>query len=319
MALFKTNPVGLEDFVRVENTSEFVSVFKQLYASQDEVLYNHSPIFPFAYLNLGRLQLFINKDHNRSIIPVVKKFDAKPSYEIHSPFCTVWELVEIIAKLDKVSSNPVIVTDLTKSEAEYWLRQLEGDTCTKVTNEKWKKVKTSDDIVQDAEALSKLAGRNYSSLRNTLKHVRNDLKPETKQLSPENKADALSVFNAWKEKQGKKYFRVTIGRDLRLIEEYADKLDFVDYFSYVHYVNGKPEACSFGCRSWKQKDFGIDITVKANVDCKGLGDYAFVHLMTEMNKQGIKLVNDSGGTGNVKLNKQKFRPVYTIPMYNLVR
>ena len=330
MSLFKTLPVGLQGFIRAENNEKFINAFKRLYSMKDQVLYNNSPIFPFAYLNLGRLQLFINEDFGDrvGIIPVVKKFEQrlldkvseqKPHYEIHSPACTIWKLQEVIEQLDKVSAKPTTITDLSLKEAEFLLTQFKGDTCTKVTNDVWTKIKTSDDIIQSAENLAKLAGRNYSSLRNTLKHVRDDIKPEIRKLGPDTKEDALQVFREWKEKQGKKYLRVTVGRDLRLIEEYYDKVDFVDLFSYVYYVNSKPAACNFGCRSWKDPAFGIDITVKANIDFKGMGDFAFIHLLTEMHKQGINLINDSGGAGNVKRNKMKFRPIGTIPVYSLVR
>lgn len=311
MPLFEANPVGLKNFVRVKNTKDFKDILYYLYAQQDTVLYNHSLIYPFSFLNKGAYELFINKDNTRSkIIPVVKQFDLAMQYMLHTPLATTQEIVALVEHLDKYSKDKVIITDVTEKYAHDFLSMTSG----------WEKVKTSTDIIQNAELLSQLKGRDFSSLRNTLKHVRNDINPITEVLSPQTKQDAISVFEEWKEKQGAKYFRVTIGRDIRLIEEYADKIDFVNTFSYIHYSQERvPIACSFGCRSSKDSRWGQDITVKANIDYRGMGDFAFIHLIQEMNKCGIVHVNDSGGDAKVKLNKLKFRPTGTVPMYDLRR
>lgn len=314
--LFEANELG--SFVRVEHTPEFVAAFDVIYKLQTDILYNHSPIYPFSYLNKGRLKLFLNEDFGpeNGYIPVVKKNEETASYFIHAPSAEVSKILETVKKLDKLSKQPVKICDVTEGYAYWFLEQTTG----------WEKRKTSDDVIQDAEALATLKGRRFSSLRNTLKHVREDLRPLNAPIRPYNYKDSIRVFEDWKEKQGKKYFRVTIGRDIRLIEEYYDKLDFENFFGYIHYVgpdeNGqdKPVATSFGCRSAKDPEFGIDVTVKADIEYKGMADFAFVYLMTEMNRAGIKYVNDSGYySPSIKLNKLKFAPIKTIPMFDLAR
>ena len=323
MPLFETHPVGLQDFVRVKNEEPFITIFNDLACYQTEVLYNHSRIFPFSYLNLGRMQLYLNKDFNeRKIFPVVRKneqrlledhvSEQKPQYTIYNPYYmhdTLDALLKVISELDKLSSAPVEITDVTRAYADNFLSQASG----------WEKVKSSDDVIQQADLLSELKGRNFSSLRNTMKHVRNDLKPEVQALNQRNANDAICVFERWKTLSAQKYFRITIGRDNRLIEEYCDKMDFQNFFGYVYYVNNQPSAVSFGCRSAKDPTWGQDVTCKALPTCKGLADFAFIHLMQEMHKKGITLVNDSGGQGKVLLNKKKFSPLMTIPMYSLRR
>ena len=321
MPLFETCPVGLRDYVRVKNEEPFISIFNYLSSIQSEVLYNASRIYPFAYLNLGRMQLYLNKDFRQDkIIPVVRKneqrlledgiSEQKPQYSLYTPHCRLDDILTTLEQLEPLSSIPVNITDVTKAYADEFLSQVNG----------WEKTKTSDDIIQSAERLSKLEGRNFSSLRNTLKHVKNDLKPTVRPLCSTTVVDATCVFENWKLKQGKKYFRVTIGRDRRLAEEYADKTDFQDFFGYVFYINDIPKAVCYGCRSAKDPAWGQDITVKADIDCRGLGDYAFIFLMQTMHAKGIKLVNDSGGSSkNVRDNKLKFSPVSTVPMYDLQR
>jgi hypothetical protein len=259
------------------------------------------------------MRLYLNKDYaDGHVIPVVRKHELtlehKPSFSIHCPDAELPFVLQTVEHLNKYSSGPVDIVDVTKAFADDFLLKNPG----------WIKVKTSDDVIQDAVKLSKLEGRNFSSLRNALKHIREDLKPEVQMLSIDNFEDALRVFHEWKDFNKTKYFRVTIGRDLRLIKEYYNKLDFVNLFGYVYYVNNYPAGVSFGCRSFKDSKFGMDVTCKGlNFKFKGMGDFAFIHLMQEMHKQGIELVNDSGGTGNVRKNKDKFHPLYTTPMFDL--
>jgi len=321
MPLFETCPVGLQDYVRVKNEEPFISIFNHLASIQSEVLYNASRIYPFAYLNLGRMQLYLNKDFRQDkIIPVIRKneqrlledgvSEQKPQYSLYTPHCRLDDILTTLEQLQPLSSIPVDITDVTKAYADEFLSQVS----------EWKKVETSKDIIQSAEKLSKLEGRNCSSLRNTMKHVRNDLKPEIQPLNARNAQDAVCVFQRWKVASAKKYFRITIGRDERLVSEYCDKMDFQNLFGYVYYINNLPAAVSFGCRSAKDPKFGIDVTVKALYSTyKGLADFAFIHLMQEMYKHGIELINDSGGNGAVKKNKDKFSPIGVIPMYDLQR
>lgn len=308
----------IKGFIRVAHTQKFIDIFNLLYTVQAEILYNHSRIYPFAYLNVGRLKLYLNADavdsqpHIRArIIPVVKKFDATPTFFLHSPLAEVDDILSVVALLTPLSKHPVKICDVSLSYTEWFLPQTKG----------WHKVKTSDDIIQDAAILSAIKGRTYSSLRNTLKHVREDLKPEVKQLGPDNYKDGVKVFEDWKESEhAKKFFRLTIGRDVRLIETFYDKIDCKDFFSYVYYVEGVPSACSFGTRSCKDLSWGQDVTCKADTTKRGLADFAFIHLMQEMHKAGINFVNDSGYySPGVRKNKEKFAPVKTIQMYDLVK
>jgi len=310
MPLFTALPVGLKNYVQITHTEEFVKIFNYLSSLQTDILYNHSRIYPFAYLNVGQYSLYLNKDFcEDKIIPVVKHFGSKPQYTLYTPHASIDAILSAVYDLDKVSSVPVEITDVDKAYAENFLSQTVG----------WEKKKTSDDVIQQADKLTELKGRNFSSLRNTLKHVREDLRPLNVPLRPYNYQDALQVFNQWKETQGQRYFRVTIGRDLRLIEEYKDRTDFEDFFGFIHYIADKPVACSFGCTSAKDPSWGVDVTCKALPSYKGMGDFAFIYLMQALNTKGVKLVNDSGGQGNVLKNKLKFGPLKTIPMYDLAR
>lgn len=309
--LFEANPVGLKDFVRVKNTEPFISIFNHLASVQVEVLYNHSRIFPFAYLNTGRMELYLNKDFSSDkIIPVVKKFTEKPQYSLYTPHAPYTDIIKVVEQLTPFSSEPVDIIDVTESYAAKFLEECKW----------WEKTKTSDDVVQCADKLAELAGRNFSSLRNTLRHVRNDIKPEVRPLSSTTATDAVCVFERWKDNEGVHYFRRTVGRDVRLVEEYADKMDFENIFGYVYYVNKLPAAVSFGCRSAKDREWGVDVTQKGLYNTyKGISDFAFIHLMQQMYLHGIKYVNDSGGAGPVRKNKLKFAPLKDITMYDLRR
>src|SRR5208282_6255852 len=128
MPLFETCPVGLQDYVRVKNEEPFISIFNHLSSIQSEVLYNASRIFPFAYLNKGRMQLFLNKDFNNDkIIPVVRKneqrlledkiSEQKPQYTLYNPHCNFVDLGEIVKMVDPLSSSSVEITDVTKDYA----------------------------------------------------------------------------------------------------------------------------------------------------------------------------------------------------------
>jgi len=312
-SLFETQE--LKGFIRVTHTARFESIFQLLYSMQSDVLYAHSRIYPFAYLNVGRLKLFVNEDVNShdtvKIIPVVKKFDSTPTFFLHAPVAEVEDILRVVDQLTPLSKQPVKICDVTTSYAEWFLSQAKG----------WHKVKTSDDIIQDAKVLSEIKGRTYSSLRNTLKHVREDLKPEIRVLSPDNYKDAIKVFEDWKESEhAKKFFRLTIGRDVRLIETFYDKIDCENYFAYIYYVEGKPCACSFGTSAIGRIGWGQDITCKADTTKRGLADFAFIHLMQEMHKKGIQFVNDSGYySPGVRKNKEKFAPVLLIQMFDLVK
>ena len=187
LPLFEANPVGLKEFVRVKNKEPFISIFNHLASIQSEVLYNHSRIFWSSYLNLGRYQLYLNKDFRQDkIIPVVRKneqrlledgiSEQKPQYTLYTPHCGLDDIWATLELLDQLSSTPVEITDVTENYATKFLSEVSG----------WERVETSKDIVQSAEKLAKLEGRNYSSLRNTMKHVRNDLKPEIQALNQRN-------------------------------------------------------------------------------------------------------------------------------------
>lgn len=310
MALFEVKDESfISDFKRVEHTEAFINQFKKIYSEADQALYNHSPIFPFSYLNKGRMELYL---HLNLPIPLVKKFKNAPKYWIHNPGLDMKpdELYQVVKQIELETKASVDITDLTSIQVDFYLDLFHRDG--------YKKIKTSTDVVQDAAKLSNLTGRNFSSLRNSLKHVEKDLKPDIQKLGSSNYLDAIKVFKQWKEESQTKYFRITIGRDVRLIEEYYDKLDFERFFGYVYYVNSLPSAVSFGCRSYYRDDWGQDITVKGLFNqAKGISDFAFIHLMQEMNKKGIIYVNDSGGEAKVKLNKYKFHPIDTIQMFDL--
>ena len=312
MPLFDAKPISpYEGFERVDiNNPSHQQFFKRLYKSQSDVLYNHSPIYPFAYLNVGTYRAFLPKEG--SLITLVAKNFTEPILSIHAPRSFAHNIWDVVQQFDSLSKQPIILTDLTEEDADIIL-----------ANElfrNWKKVKTSMDVIQNTDKLTELNGRNFSSLRNTLRRVERDYKPDIVALCKDNYKDAIKVFENWKEKQGKKYFRVTVGRDIRLIEEYHDKIDFSTTYSYVYYISGVPSGVSFGCRSYSRDDWGMDITVKADVDIRGLADFAFVNLMQRMNEDGIIHVNDSGyHSKGVKVNKFKFQPEGEIPMFNLVR
>lgn len=317
MALFETQeifkPKNSEKFVRVD-PKKHVTIFKELLQNQSETLYNHSPIFPFAYLNTGNRTLFLNSDYSpNKIIPLAQKNKTTPTFELFTPF---GDMKEILATIDKASICIEAIRDVTKQYAQDFLKHWSG----------WDLIRTSRDVVQDCHLVTELNGRNFSSIRNTLRRVERDYKPDIKLLTTETCADAILVFKDWQQEQGKKYFRVTIGRDIRLIEEYCKALKDlwqISYFAYVYYVAGKAEAVSFGVRSWSNAEWGIDVTCKANVNIRGLSDFAFQHLITQLHLAGILYVNDSGwnSKGN-EINKKKWwggKEPQLIPMYDLRR
>lgn len=307
----------IEGYKRVTYESRFVELFHSLLAEQSECLYNHHPLFPFCYLNTGKYKLYLNEDATQDkIIPVVQKNGLTSSFEIYSPSALYEHILYAVEDFDKISSKPIKIRDVTKQYADCFLLMTKG----------WQKVRTSLDVMQDTKLITELAGRNFSSIRNTLRRVERDYQPKIELLCKSNMYDAIQVFKNWQQLQGKKYFRVTIGRDIRLIEEFCNNYDVLDpnYFAYVYYVNDKAEAVSFGVRSWYRDEYGIDVTCKANTALRGLGDFAFHHLITEMRKAGgINYVNDSGynSKGN-EISKKKWfggKEIKFVEMYDLVR
>lgn len=306
---------GLRGFEQVASTPEFKKLFQEFFALSKDCLYNQSPIYPFAYLNKGAYKLFVNESwrntRQRKMIPIVQHNFTEPSYSLYQPMASLADIEEVNDQLSRISKDPVEIIDCTGEYAD-WMQNASNNT--------WKKEKTSDDVIQDAQIITSLPGRNFSSIRNTLRRVERDLKPNICRLDKYTMRDAQRVFEDWKELQGKKYFRVTVGRDLRLIEECAEWVDECDFFGYVYYVDGYPSAANFGCRSWNSPEWGIDVTCKARVDCRGLSDFAYHHLVTQMYRQKIRWINDCGfaGAGD-KISKGKWQPQKFIPNFKLVR
>ena len=301
----------MDNFIRVSNTPKFIDVFNNLFSKQADVMYNHSLIHPFSYLNKGRLELYINKDYSDDkIIPVVKKFKTTPSYMLYTPHANTEDILEVVNNLDKISKDPVYITDATE---EY---------CTKFLSESpnWKKFRTSDDIIYDTKLVSEMRGKDFVKIRNKIK-VCGKLNPDVQVISTaKHRDDAIYIFRKWKDTQGLKYFRVTIGRDIRLLEEYYDKVDLKDIFGYIAYVDKKPAGVVLGCRSNHAKDWGIEVTTKSLIDYNGMSDYIRQYFLSEMNKAGINYINDSGiYSPGIKKNKIKWKPDRFIKMYDLKR
>ena len=307
--LFEVDEFIISGYKRVQHTAEYIEVFRKLFCMQEDVLYNHSIVQPFSYLNKGRLSLFINADYKSGeIIPIIQKFKNNPTFSLYCPRASDQRILETVEKLKEVSGKEVEIVDATDEWSQSFISN----------NPNWQRVETSKDVVYNTEKVHVLEGSGFSKIRNKIRRAEKCGLYIEEIRTEKHLGDAIQLFEHWKQTQGEKYFRVTVGRDKRLIEEYWDKVDGKNFFGYNAYIENECKGVVFGNRSDLKPDWGIEVTTKADIHTPGASDYIRQYLLSRMYSEGIKFVNDSGfyGTG-VKVNKTKWLPDRIIKMYKL--
>lgn len=304
--VLETTP-ELPGYHKVIHDSEHEHIFDELWERiGEELLFDHSIISPFAYFNEGQMELFINDDwkETEDIVPVVKKFKNTPRYMLYCPAAGIERIYEMLNYLNGMSAKPAQIIAVNKNQAE--LYRQDG---------RFKVSKTGKDYVDNIVVQSQLKGGEYKRLRNHISKAERTIIGEMgghyERLSPENVHLAVALFKEWNETQGKKYLRGAVGRDIRLVEHYADRMTD-DIVCELVIVDGKAVSCIFSCI------FKHDPTQSVAVTAKSLTAYNNVSYMNELHckkilvEKGVVYENVAGVYGaGTKMSKGKWKPELT--------
>lgn len=309
---FETTP-ELPGYHKVVHDGEHERIFNELWERMgEELLFDHSVISPFAYFNEGQMELFINDDWEDTddIVPVVKKFKNTPRYMLYSPAASPERVYQMLKYLDGISAKPAQIIAVNKDFAEMY-RQ----------DPRYKVSKSGKDYVDNIVVQSEMRGKGYKSLRNDISKARRTYIEEMggrfERLSPKNVHLAVALFKEWNATQGKKYLRGAVGRDIRLVEHYADRMTD-DIVCELVIVDGKAVSCIFSCI------FKHDPTQSVAVMAKSLTAYKNVSYMNELHckkilvEKGVVHENVAGVYGaGTKMSKGKWRPEFTRDVFTV--
>lgn len=310
--VLETTP-ELPGYHKIIHDKEHEELFDALWAWMgEELLFDHSIISPFAYFNEGQMELFINDDWKETdeIIPVVKKFKNTPRYMLYSPVGDMDRIFEMLNYLNGISAKPAQIIAVNKNFAELY-RQ----------DSRFKVSKTGKDYVDNIVIQSQLKGGEYKRLRNHISKAERTIIGEMgghyERLSPKNVHLAVALFKEWNETQGKKYLRGAVGRDIRLVEHYADRMTD-DIVCELVIVDGKAVSCIFSCI------FKHDSTQSVAVMAKSLTAYDNASYMNELHckkilvEKGVIHENVAGVYGaGTKMSKGKWKPEFTRDVFTV--
>ena len=310
--VLETTP-ELTGYHKVVHDGEHEEIFNMLWARMgEELLFDHSIISPFAYFNEGQMELFINDDWETTgdIIPVVKKFKNTPRYMLYSPVGNIDRVHQMLFYLDCISAKPAQIIAVNKNFAE----QYRQDTRFRVS-------KSGTDYVDNIVVQSQLKGKGYKRLRNNISKAERTIIGEMgghyERLSPKNVHLAVALFKEWNATQGKKYLRGAVGRDIRLVEHYADRMTD-DIVCELVIVDGNAVSCIFSCI------FKHDPTQSVAVMAKSLTAYENASYMNELHckkilvEKGVVHENVAGVYGaGTKLSKGKWKPELTRDVFTV--
>lgn len=275
-----------------------------------DVLYNHCYHVFHSYYQGVKKGWYIDKDE---FVAVGQKFTTAPQYYISAPMCSTAYLIHIIKELGK--HGPVKVVDLNAE-------QVKGIVGT--NSDAWDVKKEPGDVIFDLKKCIEMKGNNYKGIRNGINRFKKD-NPNycVKELTSNKVAeDAVKVIDEWRETQGLKYFRVTVGRDKEIFRIFWPVVDNINTFGIVVYDgDGKPVGASLACRSKANPEYGMELTTKVLVDDKyrGLTDFTSDIIFRKMHNVGILYSNEAGIYGKgTKFNKEKWHPIGNFTNYSLV-
>lgn len=310
--VLETTP-ELPGYHKIIHDNEHEELFDALWAWMgEELLFDHSIISPFAYFNEGQMELFINDDWKETdeIIPVVKKFKHTPRYMLYSPVGDMDRIYRMLEYLNGISAKPAQIIAVNKNFAELYR-----------LDKRLKVSKTGKDYVDNIVIQSQLKGGEYKRLRNHISKAERTIIGEMgghyERLSPKNVHLAVALFKEWNETQGKKYLRGAVGRDIRLVEHYADRMTD-DIVCELVIVDGKAVSCIFSCI------FKHDPTQSVAVMAKSLTAYNNVSYMNELHckkilvEKGVVHENVAGVYGaGTKMSKGKWKPEFTRDVFTV--
>lgn len=310
--VLETTP-ELPGYHKVVHDEEHENIFNKVWERMgEELLFDHSIISPFAYFNEGQMELFINDDwaETGDILPVVKKFKHSPRFMLYSPVGNIERIYGVLNFLDGISVKPAQIIAVNKDFAE--LYRQDG---------RFKVSKTGKDYVDNIVVQSQMKGGEYKRLRNHISKAERTLIDEMgghyERLSPRNVHLAVALFKEWNETQGKKYLRGAVGRDIRLVEHYADRMTD-DIVCELFIVDGKAVSCIFSCI------FKHDPTQSVAVMAKSLTAYNNASYMNELHckkilvEKGVVHENVAGVYGaGTKISKGKWRPELTRDVFTV--
>lgn len=310
--VLETTP-ELPGYHKVVHDGEHERIFNELWERMgEELLFDHSVISPFAYFNEGQMELFINDDwaDTEDIVPVVKKFKNTPRYMLYSPAASPERVYQMLKYLDGISAKPAQIIAVNKDFAEMY-RQ----------DPRYKVSKSGKDYVDNIVVQSQLKGGEYKRLRNHISKAERTIIGEMgghyERLSPKNVHLAVALFKEWNATQGKKYLRGAVGRDIRLVEHYANRMTD-DIVCEMVIVDGKAVSCIFSCI------FKHDPTQSVAVMAKSLTAYDNASYMNELHckkilvEKGVVHENVAGVYGaGTKMSKGKWKPEFTRDVFTV--
>ena len=310
--VLETTP-ELPGYHKIVHDGEHENIFNKLWEKMgEELLFDHSTISPFAYFNEGQMELFINDDwaDTGEIVPIVKKFKNTPRYMLYSPVGSMFRIFETMKYLDSISAKPAQIIAVNKNFAE--LYRQDG---------RFRVSKSGKDYVDNIVVQSQLRGGEYKRLRNHISKAERTILGEMgghyERLSPTNVHLAVELFKEWNATQGKKYLRGAVGRDIRLVEHYANRMTD-DIVCELVIVDGKAVSCIFSCI------FKHDPTQSVAVMAKSLTAYDNASYMNELHckkilvEKGVVHENVAGVYGaGTKLSKGKWKPEFTRDVFTV--
>lgn len=275
-----------------------------------DILYNHCFEYLYSYFANVKAAYFTSLEENEMIV-VTKKNKTEPKYSVHCPLGSAERLRSVFDQLSKLSKDPVRAIDLNDAQTTVLQKLLPG---------RWVLHKMGKDVIFDLTKCCALSGGDYKGIRNGINNFTKNVQHSIKVMNTEKTAqDACMVIQKWKETQGKKYFRVTTGRDVEVFKRFWPIVDNKNVFGYVVY-NGEnePIGATLGCRSAKREDFGMEITTKVLPEYRGLTDYLSWVQFKDMRAQGILFTNEAGiYSPGIRFNKEKWHPVDYFQMFDL--
>lgn len=284
-------------------------IYKQL---PKPILYNHC--FHYLYSYFAGVKTLYKVPTGSGIVAVAQKYKTKPRFYIHAPTCAYEHLLALYKILQKQSATPVRVIDLNQEQV---------DKIISNEPEKWKIIKDGKDVIFDLHKCIEMKGNGYKGIRNGINYFKKTFNYEVVDMDTAKVADdAVQVIRDWQQKQGKKYFRVTVGRDVEIFKRFWSLVDNKTTFGLVIYdkETGKPIAATMGCVSPLDQEMGIELTTKVDIDYKGLTDFISLELFKRMYEAGVRYTNEAGiYSPGIKKNKEKWHPVDYYPMFQLER
>lgn len=304
-AVLETTP-ELPGYHKVVHDKEHEEYFDRMWAIVgEELLFDHSRISPFAYFNEGQMELFVNDDWKSGYyMPIVKKFKNTPRYMLYCPIAHIDMIYDKMVELNAISAKPVQIIAMN----EQMVQVFKQDGRFSVS-------KAGKDYVDNIVVQSQLKGGEYKRLRNHISKAERTILGEMgghyERLSPDNVHLAVELFKEWNATQGKKYLRGAVGRDIRLVEHYANRMTD-DIVCELVIVDGKAVSCIFSCI------FKHDPTQSVAVMAKSLTSYNNVSYMNELHckkilvEKGVVHENVAGVYGaGTKMSKGKWKPELT--------